>query len=51
MSFYTKDKKYTKTQQVTKCKTCKDTSFELLENKKATGKCCRCGKEYYGKSN
>jgi len=40
------DKKYSKNQVVTDCKNCKDTSFELLENKKETGKCCRCGLKY-----
>lgn len=46
--FYTTDSKYSRSQTVQVCKKCKDTSFELLENKKETGKCCRCGEKYGG---
>ena len=43
---YLSDKKYWKNQKITECKKCKDTSFELLENMKPTGRCCRCGVKY-----
>jgi len=43
--FYKTDKKYSRSQVIVKCSKCKDTSFELLENKNSTGKCCRCGVE------
>jgi len=44
-SFYTKDKKYSRGQRIVICKKCGDTAFELLEDKKSTGRCCRCGEE------
>ena len=44
--FYTEDKKYSRGQRVARCDECKDTSFELLENKQPTEKCCRCGKPF-----
>ena len=44
--FYLKNKNHTRGQVVTFCKKCKDTSFELLEKKRSTGKCCRCGEKY-----
>jgi len=46
-SYYTTNKKYSRSQIVRKCKKCKDTSFEMLANKKLTNKCCRCG-ELFG---
>jgi len=45
-AFYIRDPKYSRGQVVRDCKKCGDTSFELLENKKKTGKCCRCGEKY-----
>jgi len=44
--FYTKDLKYSRGQLNSYCKKCHDGSFELLENKKHTGKCCRCGDKF-----
>lgn len=46
LPFYLTDEKYWKSNKITECKKCKDTSFELIENKKNTGKCCRCGLKY-----
>jgi len=44
--FYELHKKYSRGQKVTFCKKCGDTSFELLEDKKPTKRCCRCGDAY-----
>lgn len=44
--FHLTNKKYSRSQVLRKCKKCNDTSFELLENKKLTGRCCRCGEKY-----
>jgi len=44
--FYTTDPMLTRSQVVIFCKTCGDTSFEMLAKGKLTGKCCRCGKKY-----
>jgi len=44
--FHTSDKKYSRSQKVKHCEYCNDTSFELLETKIETNRCCRCGKEY-----
>jgi len=37
---------YSKSQELFFCNKCGDTSFELLDNDKQTGKCCRCGLKY-----
>jgi len=44
--FYLKNKKYQRSQKVRICHNCKDTSFEMLENGKLSGKCCRCGDKF-----
>jgi len=43
---YKSDPKYSRSQQLFFCNTDGDTGFELLENGKKTGKCCRCGKKF-----
>jgi len=43
---YLEDVKYSRGQVNKYCKKCKDGAFELLENKKQTGKCCRCGNKF-----
>jgi len=45
-TYYTLNIKYSRGTNVTFCKRCGDTSFELLEAGKKTGKCCRCGEKY-----
>ena len=45
-AFHTTHKKYSRGQLIRRCEKCKDTSYELLENKKITGRCCRCGAKY-----
>ncbi len=45
-AFWRTDVKYSHTGDVTFCKNCGDTAFELLDNKKPTGKCCRCGESF-----
>ena len=44
--FYKRDIKYSRGQVNMYCKNCKDGAFELLENKKQTGRCCRCGDKF-----
>lgn len=44
--FYTTNSIYSRSQQIFFCNNCGDTSFELLDNGKQTGKCCRCGGKY-----
>jgi len=41
--FYKTDVKYSRGQRIVICNSCGDTSFELLENKKRTNRCSRCG--------
>lgn len=45
-SFWKSKEVYSRGQIIKYCKKCKDTSFELLENKKPTGRCCRCGSKF-----
>jgi len=45
--FYTTNlSKYARSQEIFGCNKCGDTSFELLENGKPTGRCCRCGEKF-----
>jgi len=44
--FYVSNPKYTRSQELFFCNKCGDTSFELLDYGKHTGKCCRCGVKY-----
>jgi len=44
--FYTTSEKFGRSQKVSFCNTCGDTSFGLLNLGKETNQCCRCGKEY-----
>jgi len=44
--FYTTNPLYSRSQEIFFCSNCGDTSFELLNDGKQTGKCCRCGVKY-----
>jgi len=44
--YYTKSDNYSRSQELFFCNKCGDTSFEMLDNNKKTGKCCRCGERY-----
>jgi len=41
--FHLSSDRYGRGQKILNCKKCKDTAFELLDQGKETGKCCRCG--------
>jgi len=43
---YSTDPKYSRSQELFFCNNDGDTAFELLENGKKTGKCCRCGQDF-----
>jgi len=43
---YSTDSKYSRSQKLFFCHNDGDTAFELLENGKETGKCCRCGENF-----
>lgn len=45
-TFYSTNPKYARSQVVIFCKKCGDTSFEMLDTGKLTGKCCRCGGKF-----
>jgi len=44
--FYIGNPINSRSQQISFCTKCGDTSFELLDNGEPTGKCCRCGVKY-----
>jgi len=43
---YTIKDSYSRSQEIFFCDKCGDTSFELLDDGKKTGKCCRCGVKF-----
>jgi len=45
-TYYSLNIKYSRSQVVRFCSKCGDTSFEMLEAGKLSGKCCRCGAKY-----
>lgn len=44
--FYTSNPMFSRSQVVRNCNKCGDTSFEMLDKGKLTGKCCRCGEKF-----